>query len=109
MIKRQKNLLIFLLILFIVLMTIALIITIAIKSKDIFPVFLVIYDISLLLILNVRSGSNNRKKFHDKFNKAKQNEKEEVIYKEGQKILWITFAIMVIFTITLCAIIYSIR
>ena len=60
-------------------------------------------------MLNIRSGSNNRKKFQNKVNNKKENEKEEALYKEGQKLLWLTFIIMVIVTIILCAIIYSIK
>lgn len=107
MIKRQKKLIILLSILFIIAFVFPAIIIIITKNEDVFPISLAIFCVIILLILNVRASKIDRLKFIAKANK-KEVEKDIIkTHKEGQKLLWITFGIMVLITIIVSITIYA--
>ncbi len=106
MIKEQKKLLILIGAILAGLIIVAIPIQIATGVKDVFPVFLVAYAISLLLIINIRSGMIDKKNFRSKVYNRKVSEDEVRIHKNGQKLVWITFLITVVIILILCVILY---
>ena len=107
MIKRQKNLIILLSVLFVLALIVPGIIIIITKTEDVFPVSLAIFCVIILLILNVRASRADKIKFIARNNKKEVDNDFIKTHKEGQKLLWIIFIIMVLITIIVSISIYA--
>ena len=105
MIKRQKFLIIFISALLVISIFASFIVVVATKNDDFFPISLVIYELIILLIINFRASKMDKIKFNSK-KIDKVLEEKIKIHKEGQKILWIVFLIMIVLIVVISLSIY---
>ncbi|MBE6137391.1 MAG: hypothetical protein E7176_03245 [Erysipelotrichaceae bacterium] len=99
MIERHKKIFIGIAIYIVATYLIALILVLALDRADIFGIASLISSLAFLLFINTRAAMNLRYRFKDEYLNKKERVKKNELYKEAQKILWVSFAIMLVLAV----------
>lgn len=102
MISRHKKIIIGITIYIVASYLIALILVLALNREDIFGIAGLVSSLCFLLFINSRAAMNLKYRFKDEYLNKRERVLKSQLFKESQKILWLSFLIMLLLAVIIC-------